>query len=231
MSEFEERSGWFRREVLPLEPMLRASASHFCRGGASEIDDLVHETYVKLISFSGWRDIENLQAYSLKMLRNEALRVMRRQKVVSIDLIADIESLNCVDDRALVHRTVSARDELRLLAKLIGQLPPQCRRVFTLCKVYGLSHEEIASRLRLSVFTVDKHVSKGLRICAEGLALRPAAAANRLVPIKATLRDGSAWKTRRCGDADAGEDLDMSSDAEEVADRRPFRRRTAQANC
>ncbi|WP_336968422.1 sigma factor-like helix-turn-helix DNA-binding protein [Sphingobium aromaticiconvertens] len=39
-------------------------------------------------------------------------------------------------------------------------LPPQCRRAFIQRRVHGKSVKEIAEEMDLSVFTVDKHLTR-----------------------------------------------------------------------
>jgi RNA polymerase sigma-70 factor (ECF subfamily) len=75
---------------------------------------------------------------------------------------------------------------MAIFAEAISALPPQCRRVFLLRKVQGLSQKDVAQRLGLSVSTVEKHLATGLVKCSEYLKLRgyevgsgPAAVANR----------------------------------------------------
>ncbi len=172
----EARRLWFRYEVLPLEPVLRAYAVRFCHGGADEVEDFVHETFARLIAYPQWHGIGNVQAFALRTLKNIAITAARRRKIVSIDVIADLDTINVADDLPPADRVVEAREELRRLAGLIVELPPQCRKVFTLRKVYGLSHAQIAVRLGLSVSTVEKHITKGLRLCSERLARMPATA-------------------------------------------------------
>ncbi len=48
--------------------------------------------------------------------------------------------------------------------------PTQCRRVFVLKKIYGLSQEEIAAELGIAQSTVEKHIAKGLLLCREAHA-------------------------------------------------------------
>jgi RNA polymerase sigma-70 factor (ECF subfamily) len=51
----------------------------------------------------------------------------------------------------------------------VDRLPPLCRRVFVLRKVYKLSHTEIAEVLGVSHSTIEKHVAKGLLRCRDYL--------------------------------------------------------------
>ena len=60
---------------------------------------------------------------------------------------------------------VDSRERIRLLARAIAALPPQCAKVFLLRKMQGLSQKEIAVRLNISVRTVENHVAAGLSRC------------------------------------------------------------------
>ena len=166
----EDRRLWFRHHVVPLEPMLLAYATRLCRGGPDEAEDLVHDTFAKLIVYAGWRNISSAKAFALSVMKNTVLYAARRRKIVSIHLSADLDALHLADTSPGADRVLEARDELRQLAGFIHDLPPKCRQVFILRKVYGLSHAAIADRLGLSISTVEKHVIKGLRHCSERMA-------------------------------------------------------------
>lgn len=51
-----------------------------------------------------------------------------------------------------------AADESTLLQRAIGCLPTQQQSVFKLCKVDGLSHEEVSDKLGISISTVNNHI-------------------------------------------------------------------------
>ena len=165
--ESEERRRWFREAILPLEPDLRLFGRRFARNGQIDVEDLIQETFVRIVACQTWRSVENPGAFAFSILKNLALDAARRSKIVSFEAVADIEQLNLLDERPSPEHYALARDELRLLLEVIQTLPVQCRRVFTLRKVYDLSPKEIAESLRLSVSTVEKHLAKGVRICSE----------------------------------------------------------------
>lgn len=187
MEDDEARRAWFREAILPLEPELLARARRLARRGGPEPEDLVHDTFARAIATKGWREIDNPSAFAMRILANLALDHFRRRKVVAIDAVADLEELGFIDEGPDPQATVLARDELRRLARIVADLPPQCRRVFTLRKVYGLSCPQIADELGISVSTVEKHLVKGLRTCSEKLA--PDAKPSRLVV-------GKTWRTK-----------------------------------
>jgi RNA polymerase sigma factor (sigma-70 family) len=170
MDHDEARRAWFRREILPLEAALFSFGRRLSRGNVAEAEDLVQETFVKLISYPGWREVYDPSGLSFRTLRNIAIDALRRRKIVRIDALTEINILSMRDYRPSPEDEIVDRDEFKALWQCVADLPPQCRRVFTLRKVYALKPQEIAVRLNLSVSTVEKHLAKGLRICAERLA-------------------------------------------------------------
>ena len=52
-----------------------------------------------------------------------------------------------------------------VFCEAVRELPPQCRRVLILKKVYGLSHAEIAERLNITVSTSNQHLAKAIAKC------------------------------------------------------------------
>ena len=62
---------------------------------------------------------------------------------------------------------VETHQRLEMLRATIGTLPPRCQSVLVMRKVLGFSHKEIASRMDISVRTVEKHLAKALKRCQE----------------------------------------------------------------
>ena len=65
------------------------------------------------------------------------------------------------------------RRHLALLASAVEKLPTRCRQVFTLRKAYGFSQKEIAERMQISENTVEQHLTKAARRCAQALFESP----------------------------------------------------------
>lgn len=191
--EDDDRRAWFRREILPLEPDLLAYARRFCRDGQTDPEDLVHETFARAIACRTWREVGKPGAFATRILRNCALDALRRRKVLTITAVADFERIEPIDETPGAQTMLESREELRALADAISELPAQCRRVFTLRKVYSLSPEEIAVRLGLSVSTVEKHLVKGLRYCSERLGRR--------IGRNSKVDEGRSWSGKRDHDA------------------------------
>ena len=116
-----------------------------------------------------------MKIFALTVARNVALSWLRHRQVVPIELVADLEALELLDERSLVDEIVNSHQELALLTAAVARLPARCRQVFTLRKVYGLSQKEIAAELDISENTVEQHLAKGMRLCSAALANSPLA--------------------------------------------------------
>lgn len=168
-ADHEARRAWFRREILPLEAELRGYIRRLTHD-ANATEDLLHDTFARIIAADSWREVESPAGFAIRTARNVVYDSLRRQKVVAIDYVADVGALGLVDETPGAEETLVARDELKRLRAIVEALPTQQRRVFTLRKVYGMSPQAIADRLGLSVSTVEKHLVKAVRTCADALA-------------------------------------------------------------
>ena len=65
-----------------------------------------------------------------------------------------------------------AQQKLGFHCAAVASLPPKCRKVYLLRKVYGMSYKDIAATLQISDSTVEAHISKGYARCDEYVARR-----------------------------------------------------------
>lgn len=152
---------WFAAEVEPHEPELRS----YLRSKFSsllDVDDLIQETYVRLLQAREQAALRSPKAYLFTSARNAAFDFFRRRKIVAIDGMAELELLPVFEDRPGVAESVCHDQELQMLAEAIQALPERCRRVLTLRKLHGLSHREIAQQLGIAENTVNAQVAIGV---------------------------------------------------------------------
>ncbi len=167
MSE-ESLDVWFMRVVLPHEAALERFLRRNWRD-LSEIQDLRQETYARVYAAARKERPKSPKAFIFSTARNLVIDRVRKSRVVSIDTGLDLEALHVFIDEPLPDEQVSARQELRLLQAALDDLPPRCRDVVVLRKVYGLSQRDTAMQLGIAECTVEKHVSKGVRRLSEAL--------------------------------------------------------------
>ncbi|HEV8334260.1 MAG TPA: RNA polymerase sigma factor [Steroidobacteraceae bacterium] len=159
-----EHVRWFAREVLPHEPDVRRWLLRRIRGlPGCHVDEIVQEAYARLWAVGAER-IMNPRAYFFVTARHVVGEVLRRARVVSIETVADVETLDVADHDVGPERRLSGREEIERLQRVLDKLPPKCREAFELRKFAELSQREIAQRMQLSESTVEKHLVKALRI-------------------------------------------------------------------
>jgi RNA polymerase sigma-70 factor (ECF subfamily) len=130
-------------------------------------DDLAQEAFLRAFAAESGRAISSPKAFLFKVARNLALNELARLSSAAMEPIGDFEGLEVLEDssQAAVDDAVDGRERIRMLARAIAALPPQCAKVFILRKMQGLSQKEIATRLNISVRTVENHVALGLVRC------------------------------------------------------------------
>ncbi|HVO45090.1 MAG TPA: sigma-70 family RNA polymerase sigma factor [Steroidobacteraceae bacterium] len=171
MSKNEER---YLLRALEFENVLRACLYRYTRN-SSDVEELLQETYARLLVAAASDDpeVRSVRGFALTVARNVAFDWLRHRQVVPIELVADIEALEILDENEQVEETVNHHQELAMLVKAIQELPERCRQVFTLRKVYGYSQKEIAARLGISENTVEQHLTRAARLCARALFDQP----------------------------------------------------------
>jgi len=163
-------------QALQFEGVLRACLYRYTRND-SDVEELLQETYARLLT-AGCRDepeVRSVRGFALTIARNVAFDWLRHRHIVPIEVVADLEALDGLDESEQIDEVVNAHQELALLVNAVQELPDRRRQVFTLRKVYGYSQREIASRLQISENTVEQHLTKAARRCAEALFDQPAA--------------------------------------------------------
>lgn len=153
-----DRYEWFKAVILPHEPALQARLRRIVRDRV-EAEDVAAETMTRAYATADFARITAGRSYLFQIARNLLIDAARRDKIVPLDLLADLDLLQ-IDDTA--ESGLQARDELRRLQAIIDTLPIQCRRVFVLRRVYDRSVVEIAEEMGLSVSTVEKHLTKAV---------------------------------------------------------------------
>jgi RNA polymerase sigma factor (sigma-70 family) len=161
-----ENAAWFDQQVRPHEPMLRAwLRSRFASEG--DIDDVVQETYMRLLRARENGDVASPKAFMFAVARNLALDRLRHRQVARAEPLVESEALSVLEEGEGIPEAIAHNQELELLTEAIQSLPDRCRQIFTLRKVYGLSQSEIGERLGLSENTVSAQLTIGVKKCME----------------------------------------------------------------
>ena len=163
-----DRHEWFLNQIFRHGAALHRYLRRFT-SGAEDIEDLVQETYVRIYAIENRDAVGSPRALLFSIAHNLAVERARRQATRATDCVADFEPLNVDTSEAPPDEQLDARRRFESFCAAVDRLPPLCRRVFVLRKVYKLSHAEIAEVLGVSHSTIEKHVAEGLIRCRDYL--------------------------------------------------------------
>lgn len=167
--DHETRVRFVASHVLPHESGLRAWLARLGVRPA-ERDDVVQEVYCRILRLDTLDHIADARAYLYRTARNVVLEQMRRNRVVLIATMQNLDDLGIADDGPDPETATSARSELTRALKLIKALPERCRRVFELRRIHGLSQMETARALHVSENIVEKETARGLSLILRQLS-------------------------------------------------------------
>ncbi len=163
---------WFVREVLPLE----TSLVQFLRQNwhnRDEIADLRQDVYVRIYESASKQIPQSAKPFVFAIARNLVIDRLRRNRIVPIDGVADLEAIDVASDEPGPDRNAIAREEFRRLKLALDRLPPRCREALLLKRIEKLTRPEIALRMGISENTVKDHLTKAARLLADTLQEAP----------------------------------------------------------
>jgi len=174
----KETLRWISTEILPHEGEVRR---WLCRVAPAGMDpsDIVQESYSRIARLQDGAVVRSGRAYFFMVARNIVREHFRRERVVRFEPLAEMDLLGIIDDEPSAERALAARQEFRLVWRLLDQLPERCRRIFVLRKIEGLSQRQIAEQVGVTENVVEKQIALGLklllRLLSEEAAASPAA--------------------------------------------------------
>lgn len=156
-----ELEAWFAREILPLEASLMQFLRHNWRD-RSDIEDLRQEIYVRVCEAAEKEIPKSARSFVFATARNLLIDLVRKEHVVPIEAVADLDLLGAELDAPSADRSMIAKDELRRLQNALDQLPPRHRQAVVLGRIEGLSGREIAARMGIAETTASQHLKLGM---------------------------------------------------------------------
>lgn len=159
---------WVALHILPHEAYVRAWLMRAMRR-PSDVDDVIQEAYCQIAELETVAHIRNGRAYFLTAARSMLLQRLRRERVVRIEAITDLDALRMRDEGPSPERVTGARRELERVLGLIAMLPPVCRQVIELRRIHGFSQRETALRLGVTEAVVENNSIRGLKVILKAL--------------------------------------------------------------
>lgn len=160
-SDTHERARWLSRHILPHEPLIRARLRRTFIYGL-EVDDVIQEMYARIASQPSLDGIKHPLQYASQTATAIVIDYIRRSRIVSINAAGTLEQLEISTPEASPEQQLEFREEIAMVAQSLAQLPERTREVLLLRRVEGLSQQETADKLHISIKTVEKHMALGV---------------------------------------------------------------------
>ena len=137
----------FRKDILPLKDKLFRLALRITFDRA-EAEDIVQETMIRVWNKRNeWNELESVEAYCLTVARNLAIDRSEKKDSQTVELTTEVEQ---TPDASSPYDRLVNKERLKLVHRLVGELPEKQRLIMQLRDVEGKSYKEIAAALRLT---------------------------------------------------------------------------------
>lgn len=137
-----------------------------------DIEDIVQETFVRSALVDDGAKIEKPAAYLYTVARNLAFKKLKESSRFVENEINELPEHQIVSTAPHADDSAHHKRKLASLLEATKELPPQCKKVFYLRKLYGLTHKEIAKELGISTSTVERHITIAIKQCRIALTER-----------------------------------------------------------
>lgn len=165
----------YKRDIAAFELIYKKSFKQLCNrlysftGDKEASKDIVQEVFYKVWKHrESFFKVESKDAYLYQSAFFAALNYIKRSKKQAIinEVISrqhDNYPLN--PQESLLYQEMEKR-----FSATIQKLPPKCKEVFILSRFDGLDYSQIASKLKISNNTVEKHIVKALKLLRTALS-------------------------------------------------------------
>lgn len=123
--------------------------------------EIVQEAFLR--TYRERESIVTPRAFLFSTARNLAANEIRHRRAVERDTLASSDESSGDAEYESLESGLLRDERNQLIQQAIDRLPAQCRAAFTLRVFHECSYREVADRLGISVKTVEKHISRGIR--------------------------------------------------------------------
>jgi RNA polymerase sigma-70 factor (ECF subfamily) len=125
-------------------------------------EDVIHDVFLKL-----WEIREQLKpeygiaGYLYKISRNQVFKLIKK---IAAETELRAKVIRIIEEQATESEADLQWNEYAgLLGGAVEQLPPQCKKVFSLCRQEGKTYDEAAQILGISKHTVKEHMMAAMK--------------------------------------------------------------------
>lgn len=161
MGVSKDRKSQLERAFVENRPKLFSLVSRYLKR-PQDVEDVVQEAFLRSFQSDIEKRIKKPANYMFRTARNLSLKHLTLSSNKFTDFIEDLDLPEVINTDDVVLKQIESSEQFAVFCEATRALPEKCRKVFVLKKVYGLSHEEIAGRMGISINTANQHLAKAL---------------------------------------------------------------------
>ncbi|WP_372774768.1 RNA polymerase sigma factor [Mangrovibacterium sp.] len=128
----------------------------------ADADEIVQEVFVKIWESRRKIDVySSFESYLFTIAYNTTISLLRK-RANEKKYLEHLISLQDTSETPDLIDEIHYKELNEQVDRLLNELSPRQKEIYHLCRVEGLSHEEIAQKLEISLNTVKKHMSNVL---------------------------------------------------------------------
>ncbi|MCF6293053.1 MAG: RNA polymerase sigma factor [Robiginitomaculum sp.] len=137
------------------------------RSNPADIDEVTQDVFLMGFAAEQRSDIHEPERLLFRIAKNLAVNeAMRKVNTTSVSIEDSVILSVYKDEQAISAEDIlDARQRLFIFSQALASLPAELRRVFVMRRVDGLQFKQIATRLNVSVSTVEKRAVAAMLQC------------------------------------------------------------------
>ncbi|MCZ6829008.1 MAG: RNA polymerase sigma factor [Gammaproteobacteria bacterium] len=138
--------------------------------------EVAQEAFLRIYRLKHPEKLDNARAFLFQVASNLAVDQLRRRSLhyrflkTEESQSVDGEAGEATVGAASPEQILNAREKLTCIYAAIDELPAKCRQAFLLHRNSGMSYNDIARELDVSVSSVEKYILQALKQCRRALA-------------------------------------------------------------
>lgn len=128
-------------------------------GSSDEANDVLHDAFARLLGAHPADGVRDPGAFLNRIVRNLLVDRSRRRTVRAPHIPIDDVEIAVPPDQGDAIELEQMRQRYK---DAVAALPPRMREVFVLHRIEGLSYPQIATRLDISIRTVEWHIAEAI---------------------------------------------------------------------
>lgn len=133
---------------------------------ADDAADIAQSSFEQAWRYAQKNDVISPASLLFSISRHLQIDAARRRKRLVEDALGEGEQLDQIAISEITpERQHADRQRVELLSKTLDDLAPRCREAFVLCKIHGMSYDEAAEEMGISLTVVKKYLVHALKEC------------------------------------------------------------------